>query len=111
EKGKKMSKSVGNVVDPWEMIEKYGADPLRFWMYSVNQPGEPKNFDERTLDEVVKKVFNLASNVLSFYVLYALEAKSNVENQKSSNNVLDTWILARLQELTKEATEQLDSFK
>jgi len=61
--GKKMSKSKGNVVDPWEAIDRYGVDPLRFWMYSVNQPGDSKAFDESTVDEVIKKVFNLAGNV------------------------------------------------
>ena len=42
-----MSKSLGNIVDPWVMMEKYGVDTLRFWMYSVNQAGESKNFDEK----------------------------------------------------------------
>src|SRR5665811_2417055 len=68
--GKKMSKSIGNVVDPWEMIEKYGADTLRLWMYSINQPGESKNFDEKTVAELHNKVFNLLYNVLAFYELY-----------------------------------------
>ena len=56
--GQKMSKSKGNVVNPWDMFEKYGADVVRFWFYSVNGPGEFKNFDEKALDEVNKKVFN-----------------------------------------------------
>jgi isoleucyl-tRNA synthetase len=65
--GLKMSKSKGNTVNPWEAIEKYGVDPLRYWMYTINQPGESKNFDIRTVDDVVKKVFNLVLNVLKFY--------------------------------------------
>ena len=48
-KGQKMSKHIGNVVDPWLMIEKYGADVIRWYLYSVNQPGEPKRFDESFL--------------------------------------------------------------
>jgi isoleucyl-tRNA synthetase len=44
--GRKMSKSLGNGVDPWELFEQHGADPLRFWMYTVNSPGESKNFAE-----------------------------------------------------------------
>ncbi len=108
--GKKMSKSLGNTVDPWLAIEKYGADPLRFWMYSVNQPGEAKNFDERTVDEVVKKVFNLAANVLSFYLLYAPEDKKTA-SIPSPVDVLDRWILARLSELTLEVTKRLDAFQ
>ncbi|MES2088024.1 MAG: class I tRNA ligase family protein [Patescibacteria group bacterium] len=112
--GKKMSKSVGNVVDPHKMIEKYGADPLRFWMYSVNQPGEPKNFDEKTVDEIVKKVFNLTSNVLTFYQLYAEteHGSQNTEHEKQiSNNVLDQWILTRLNQLVAEVTTSLNSYK
>src|SRR3989344_8631204 len=76
--GQKMSKSVGNVVDPWAMMEKYGADVLRYWMYSINQPGEAKNFDEKTVQEVVNKVVNLLTNVVKFYQLYADEKSRRV---------------------------------
>jgi len=107
--GKKMSKSIGNVVDPFVAMEKFGADPLRFWMYSVNQPGESKNFDERTVDEVVKKVFNLAGNVLAFYELYA--DKRDTRHEKGDKNVLDRWIIARLNQLTKEVTDGLENYK
>ena len=108
--GKKMSKSIGNIVDPNLMIEKYGADALRFWMYSVNQPGEPKNFDEKTVDEIVKKVFNLAGNVLAFYQLYAspLNPKPSTLNP---SHVLDIWIIARLNQLIAEVTDGLDKYK
>lgn len=108
--GKKMSKSVGNVVDPWAMIEKYGVDVLRFWMYSVNQPGENKNFDERTVDEVQKRVFNMLDNVFAFYELYRdKEVESNDVPQ--SKNVLDVWILTRLSQLVEEATNRLDAYQ
>jgi len=108
--GKKMSKSVGNVIDPWLMIEKYGVDAVRLWMYSVNQPGESKNFDERTVDEIQKRVFNLLDNVLSFYELYrdkSLESNS----RPKSNNVLDQWIIALQDELVMEMTKNLESYK
>ncbi|MDP6387944.1 MAG: isoleucine--tRNA ligase [Candidatus Pacebacteria bacterium] len=110
-KGKKMSKSVGNAVDPWKMIDKYGSDALRFWMYTVNQPGESKNFDEKSVDEVVKKVFNLLNNIVKFYELYAHE-KSQTINSKSqtSDNVLDQWILARLNKLIADSTKNMDEF-
>jgi isoleucyl-tRNA synthetase len=68
--GKKMSKSLGNIVDPWLMMDKYGVDSLRLWMFSVNQPGDSKNFDEKTVDEIVKKVINPIENIISFYFLY-----------------------------------------
>ncbi|MDO8483201.1 MAG: class I tRNA ligase family protein [bacterium] len=121
--GKKMSKSIGNVVDPNLMIEKYGADALRFWMYSVNQPGEPKNFDEKTVEEVVKKVFNLAGNVLAFYQLYSSPlspARPNVPESVrygrepsplNPSHVLDIWIIARLNQLIAEVTDGLEKYK
>jgi isoleucyl-tRNA synthetase len=105
--GKKMSKSLGNVVNPWDMMDKYGVDVLRFWMYSINQPGDSKNFDEKTVDEIVKKVPNLLLNVLSFYQMYAQE---DVAASNTSKNVLDQWILALLAELSNNATKGLDTF-
>ena len=107
--GQKMSKSKGNTVNPWEMIAKYGADALRFWMYSVNQPGEPKNFDEQTVDEVGKKVFNLLRNSNNFYQMFA--DYEHASNCKESPNVLDQWILARLDQLGHEVTRNLDNYK
>lgn len=107
--GKKMSKSVGNVVDPWVMIEKYGVDTLRLWMYSVNQPGESKNFDEKTVALIHQQVFSLLYNVLAFYELYR---DKNLEGQLfHSVNILDQWILARLNELIKLITYNLDNYK
>ncbi len=110
--GKKMSKSIGNVVDPWIMMDKYGADALRFWMYSVNQPGDSKNFDEKTVDEIIKKVFNLAANVASFYRMYAGERARiwELEVGRESQNILDRWIIARLNQLVANVTVNLDDF-
>jgi len=105
--GKKMSKSVGNVIDPAVMMDRYGADALRFWMYSINQPGESKNFEEKTVDEVVKKVFNLISNTTVFYKMYA---KADVEPSSDSENVLDRWIVARLNQLVADTTKNLDDY-
>jgi isoleucyl-tRNA synthetase len=116
--GKKMSKHIGNVVSPWVMMDKYGADALRFWMYSINQPGEPKNFDEKTVDEIVKKVFNLISNTAAFYAMYAPEKNKElrIKNEggvisiPDSSNVLDRWIIARLNQVVENATTNLDQY-
>jgi isoleucyl-tRNA synthetase len=107
--GVKMSKSRGNIIEPWEMFNKYGADVVRFWFYSVNQPGEPKNFDEKGLDEVNKKVFNLLRNIVSFYEMYAEDV--HVVDPRSSNNVLDKWILTLLDQLIITVTSGLDSYQ
>ncbi len=112
--GKKMSKSLGNVVDPWEMIEKYGVDTLRLWMYSVNQPGESKNFDEKTVAELHNKVFNLLYNVLAFYELYPIAEQARYgagRDFPKPKNVLDKWILARLSELIISSEKNMDAYK
>ncbi len=122
EKGKKMSKSLGNIVDPWIMMDKYGVDTLRLWMYSVNQPGESKNFDEKTVALLHQQVFGLLYNVLAFYELYRdrdLEKENLTPSPLSlirrgvgeRSNVLDLWIFARLDELIKLTTENLDNYK
>ncbi len=108
--GKKMSKSLGNIVDPWIMMDKYGVDTLRLWMYSVNQPGESKNFDEKTVALLHQQVFGLFYNVLAFYELYRDESLEKSEEPKSKN-VLDIWILDRFDELVKLTTENLDNYK
>ncbi|HEU0085706.1 MAG TPA: class I tRNA ligase family protein [Candidatus Paceibacterota bacterium] len=108
--GKKMSKSLGNIVDPWIMIEKYGVDTLRLWMYSVNQPGESKNFDEKTVTLVHRQFFGLLYNVLSFYELYREKDLEKNEEPKPQN-VLDIWIIVRLHELVELCTKGLNEFK
>jgi isoleucyl-tRNA synthetase len=108
--GQKMSKSVGNVVDPFEAMDRYGADTLRLWMYSVNQPGESKNFDEKTVLLLHQQVFGLLYNVLAFYELYR-DRKLEKEDRPNSKNILDVWVLARLDEVIGLATENLDDYK
>ncbi len=109
--GQKMSKSKGNVVNPWDMFEKYGADALRFWMYSVNQPGDSKNFDEKTVDEIVKKVFNLTRNVLAFYELHRdRESEINYSLENKINGPLNLWIISKLNNLISNNTKAMDSF-
>jgi isoleucyl-tRNA synthetase len=106
-KGKKMSKSQGNIIVPQTVIDKYGVDALRYFMYSVTAPGESKNFDERLVDEIVKKNFGRLGNVLSFYQLY----DSGVARDWTSEHILDKWIIARLDELTKQLTDGFENYK
>ncbi len=107
--GKKMSKSLGNIVDPMEQVDRYGVDTLRFWMYAVTQPGDSKNYDEKVVKEMQNKVFGLFYNVLSFYELYR---DTTLETSITpSTHVLDQWIMARLNQFIALATESLDSYK
>ncbi|MDP3988828.1 MAG: class I tRNA ligase family protein [bacterium] len=109
--GKKMSKSVGNVVDPTEMMDVYGADALRFWMCSINQPGDSKNFDVRTVDEVVKKVFNLLENSIQFYDLHKKEDHvTSVLDEPAVSHVLDRWIISRVHAVARDMATQLDVY-
>lgn len=108
-KGKKMSKSLGNIVDPVVMIEKYGADALRWYMYSVTQPGDSKRFDEKALNEMVQKVFMILWNVKTFYELYATAQPPS--RSVPSEHILDRWILARLHQLIADSTTWLESYK
>ncbi len=107
--GQKMSKSKGNVVDPWEVINQYGADALRFHFYTANQPGEPKNFDPKDVEEVIKRTFLILFNVVSFYELYKTDGLETT--QPSAVNVLDKWILALAQKLVNEVTEHLEKYE
>lgn len=110
EKGKKMSKSIGNIVDPWEQMAKYGVDTLRLWMYSVNQPGDSKNYDEKTVVELNRQVFGLLYNVLSFYELYR-DREVEISARSASEDVLDMWIIARLNQFIGVVTESMDNYK
>jgi isoleucyl-tRNA synthetase len=106
--GKKMSKSLGNVVRPMEMIDAYGADAVRWYMYTINQPGESKRFDEKTLAEMVRKNFGLLWNVVEFYKMFASEhSKFQIPNSK---HILDRWILTRLHQLIHQTTERLENY-
>lgn len=113
-KGQKMSKHIGNVIDPWEMIEKYGADAIRWYVYTINSPGEPKKFDEQGLKES-GRIFITLLNVVNFYKMFSStkdKDKSEV-NLKGGDlkNVLDKWIVSKLNSLIENSTKQLDKYK
>jgi len=107
--GKKMSKSKGNVVSPFEIMEKFGADAPRWYFYTVNEPGDYKLFNEKDIEIKLKGFFGTLGNCLKFYELYLGE----IENWKlkiENSNLLDKWILSKLNNLIKEVTEGLDSY-
>ncbi len=110
-KGKKMSKSKGNVIDPFEMFDRYGADALRWYLYSINQPGLPKRFDEKGMREVMSRVFRMLWNSYSFFTTYAsIDNWSPQESMKPSENLLDRWILSELQVLVRDVSESLEVY-
>jgi len=112
-KSQKMSKSKGNVVDPWEMIEKYGADALRWYSFTVNQPWDPKLFDEKDLDQRFKKFVMTFWNCYTFWKTYSKGLKvssSLTQKMTESKNILDKWILSKLNRLIKNTTKKLDKY-
>ena len=110
EDGSKMSKSKKNYTDPLELIALYGADAFRYYtMTSVVMQGEDLRFTDNDVKEIQQRLINILSNVYTFYALYADENK-NSHDPKKSNHVLDTWILARLNELTENVTTHLDTY-
>ncbi len=112
-KGKKMSKSLGNIVKPMEMIEAYGADSVRWYMYTINQPGESKRFDEKTLVEMQRSVFGILGNVAAFYETYRDDEKHRALGGTPGVGlgVLDKWIVARTHQTIREVTDGLDAFR
>ncbi len=105
--GRKMSKSKGNVVDPWYIAEKFGADALRYHFFTVNQPGETKLFNEKNVLDVSRQVIGTLMNVLTFYKLYATTSDTT---PKPSGHILDLWIVSLLQELVQQVTRDLERY-
>jgi len=107
-KGQKMSKSKGNVVSPWEVADKYGIDILRWYFYTVGGPGEPKRFDFKDLNEVQNKFYRTFWNSYQFLKTYG--KGKNLPAKAKALNLLDKWIVSRLNETISETTKLLDSY-
>ena len=107
--GQKMSKSKGNVVDPWMLMQKYGADPIRWYFYTVNPPGEPKNFDEAELVKAFRRFLMVAYNSYAFLGLYGAK-KLSLYKTNGSLSVLDRWIIARCAGMAREVEGAMDSY-
>ena len=118
ETGEKMSKHLRNYPDPLEVINRYGADSLRY--YLISSPvvaAQDLCFSEKGVDDVSKKLLQRLDNVLAFYEMYATTdgdgagaGQKNVSGA-DSKNILDRWIIARLRETRDEVTKQLDLYQ
>lgn len=111
--GKKMSKSRGNTVDPFELFEEYGADALRWYLYSVSPAWVPTKFDIDGLKEVESKFFRIIKNVYYFFKLYANTDNLDptaffVEYQERSE--LDRWLLSKYNNLIKTVNNYMDQY-
>ncbi len=112
--GVKMSKRLGNVVDPFETIEKYGSDPVRWYMLTNARPWDNLKFDIGGVEEVKRKFFGTLYNTYSFYALYANLDDFEYNEKEISHNErpeIDKWILSLLNTLVKEVGESYDNYE
>ena len=112
--GQKMSKHKGNVVDPWTVLNKQGADAVRWYFYTNSAPWLPSRFYDEAVSEGQKKFMGKLWSTYGFYVLYANIDGFNPKNYKLEYNKLssmDKWILSRLQMLIKTVDEGLENYK
>ena len=112
-KGNKMSKHMGNTVSPFEMIDTYGADAVRFYMMTNSEPWDNLKFDKAGVDEVRRKFFGTLYNTCSFFCRYAnvdgfdySEAEVPVEKRPE----IDRWIMSVLNSLVKGVTAEMDGY-
>ena len=112
-KGEKMSKRLGNAVDPFEQIGKYGADALRWYMLTNAQPWDNLKFDEMGVDEVKRKFFGTLYNTYSFFALYAnVDNFTATEEQipVSERPEIDRWIISYLNSLIRDVKSCYENY-
>ncbi len=114
ENGQKMSKSKGNAVDPFEALQKYGADAIRWYFYTNSAPWLPNRFHGKAVEEGQRKFMGTLWNTYAFYVLYA-----NIDEFDPTKytinydglNVMDRWLLSRLNSTVKTVDDHLDNYR
>jgi len=112
--GQKMSKSKGNVVNPWDAIAEFGADAIRWYFMTVSQPWSPKRYDPEAVGETARRTFDTLAHTYRFFALYAnLESWSpSVEDPEPAERpVLDRWIQSRTIGLTERVHADLEAYE
>jgi isoleucyl-tRNA synthetase len=112
--GQKMSKSRGNVIDPWEAIGTFGVDAIRWYFLTASQPWLPKRFDPAALGEAARRVFDTLANTYRFFALYAnLEgwAPGDEDPAPLERGVMDRWILSRLADVVTSVNDGLRHYE
>ncbi len=117
EDGSKMSKSKGNVVNPWDMMNQYGADATRWYMFTASPPGNSRRFSGNLVAETVRKFLNTLWNTYSFFVTYANLSDWQVgrwgDGEMGTNDsphLLDRWVLSELNLLVRNVTEAMETY-
>ncbi len=113
--GRKMSKSKGNVIDPWELVRSRGADPLRWWMFSQGSPWTPTRVSVAAIDTSMRAVLLTLWNTVSFFTTYAslngFEPGDAAVPPPEKRPVLDRWLRSRLATTVVAVTEALDGYE
>ena len=113
--GEKMSKSRGNVADPWAVIDSRGADPLRWYMYTATAAGNPRRFSEELVGDTVRRFLLPLWNTYSFFVTYAnldsFDPAGGAAPPAGERSVLDRWLVSGLQRLVTDVTAQLEDYE
>lgn len=109
--GYKMSKSKGNVVDPWDAINKHGADALRWYLYTASPPGQERRFSEDLVGDVVRNFTLTLWNTYAFFVTYAnLDQWSPINIGTPAYSDLDRWLLSSLHTLIRDVTDSYENY-
>ena len=112
EDGSKMSKSRGNVVNPWEVFDSQGADATRWYMFTASPPGNSRRFSTALVAETVRKFMNTLWNTYSFFVTYAnlSDWTPQPDAPLRPTNLLDRWVLAELNRMVRDVTAAMESY-
>ena len=111
--GQKMSKRMGNVVDPWTVLDAQGADATRWYLFTASQPGESRRFSQDLVNEVVRRFLLTLWNVYSFFVTYASVDQfhpDQVPKDWKPASELDRWVLSELNNLVFQVERQLEAY-
>jgi isoleucyl-tRNA synthetase len=115
--GQKMSKTKGNMVDPWDVIDQHGADAFRWYLYTASPPGQERRFSVNLVGEVLRSFTLTLWNVYSFFVTYAnldqwrpTAPGRPGEAPPLSYSDLDRWLLSELQALVRDVTDAMESY-
>lgn len=114
EKGLKMSKHLGNVVDPWSVLDKQGADAIRWYFYTSSAPWLPSRFYEKAVSECQAKYMGTLWNAYAFFVLYAEIDKYDPSKYNLADcklQVIDKWVLSKLNSLVDTVSKNLEEYK